>query len=96
MSGQACEQLTFSLEDFHASHFPWLESKKEKGTIVTSGRRCYELSESCARVALSVKTCLESSSLPPGRWQRIWSVQAITSSCLILRLRLSERGTDDQ
>ena len=96
MSGQDCEQLMFSLGDFPASPSPWLESKKEKGTIVTSGRRCSELSASCARVASSVRTYLESSRLPPGRWSRIWSVQAITSSCLILRLRLSERGTDDQ
>ena len=96
MSGQDCEQLTFSLGDSPASPSPWLESKREKGTIVTSGRRCFGLSENCARVALSVKTYLESSALPPGRWLRIWSVQAITSSCSILKLRLSERGTDDQ
>ena len=94
MSGQACEQLTFSLGDSTASPSPWLESKKVKGTIVTYGRRCSGLSESCARVALSVRMFLESSRLPPGRWSRIWSVLAITSSCLILRLRLSELGTD--
>ena len=96
MSGQACEQLTFSLGDFPASPSPWLESKKVKGTIVTYGRRCSGLSESCARVASSVRTYLESSALPPGRWLRIWSVQAITSSCLILKLRLSELGTGDR
>lgn len=96
MSGQAYEQLTLFPADSHASHSPWLESKREKGMIDTSGRRCSELSPSCARVALSVRTFLESSRLPPGRWSRIWSVLAITSSCLILRLRLSELGTDDQ
>lgn len=96
MSGQDCEQLTFSLGDSPASPSPWLESRRERGMIVTSGRRCCELSENCARVALSVKTYLESSALPPGRWSRIWSVQAITSSCLILKLRLSERGTGDR
>ena len=96
MSGQAYEQLTLFPADSHASPSPWLESKRAKGMIDTSGRRCSELSPSCARVALSVKTYLESSRLPPGRWQRIWSVLAITSSCLILRLRLSELGTDDQ
>ena len=96
MSGQDCEQLTFSLGDSPASPSPWLESRRERGMIVTAGRRCCELSENCARVALSVKTYLESSALPPGRWLGIWSVQAITSSCLILRLRLSELGTDDQ
>ena len=96
MSGQDCEQLTFSLGDSPASPSPWLESKRERGMIATSGRRCFGLSESCARVALSVRTFLESSRLPPGRWSRIWSVLAITSSCLILRLRLSERGTEDR
>ena len=96
MSGQACEQLTFSLGDSPASPSPWLESKRAKGMIDTSGRKCSELSASCARVALSVRTSLESSRLPPGRWSRIWSVQAITASCLILKLRLSELGTDDQ
>lgn len=96
MSGQAYEQLTLFPADSHASPFPWLESKRAKGMIDTSGRRCSELSPSCARVALSVRTYLESSRLPPGRWSRIWSVLAITSSCLILRLRLSELGTDDQ
>lgn len=96
MSGQAYEQLTLFPADSHASPSPWLESKRAKGMIDTSGRRCCELSPSCARVALSVRTFLESSRLPPGRWSRIWSVQAITSSCLILKLRLSELGTDDQ
>ena len=96
MSGQAYEQLSLFQADSHASPSPWLESKRAKGMIDTSGRRCSELSPSCARVALSVKTYLESSRLPPGRWSKIWSVLAITSSCLILKLRLSERGTDDQ
>lgn len=96
MSGQAYEQLTLFPADSHASPSPWLESKRAKGMIVTSGRRCCELSENCARVALSVKMYLESSALPPGRWSRIWSVLAITSSCLILRLRLSELGTEDR
>ena len=96
MSGQDYEQLTLFPADSPASPSPWLESKREKGTIVTSGRKCSELSPSCARAASSVRTFLESSALPPGRWSRIWSVQAITSSSLILRLRLSERGTGDQ
>ena len=96
MSGQDCEQLTLFPEDSPVSPSPWLESKRVNKMIVTSGRRCSELSPSCARAALSVRTYLESSRLPPGRWSRIWSVLAITSSSLILRLRLSERGTDDQ
>lgn len=96
MSEQDYEQLTLFPADSPASPSPWLESKRAKGMIDTSGRRCFELSPSCARVALSVRTFLESSRLPPGRWSRIWSVLAITSSCLILRLRLSELGTGDR
>ena len=96
MSAQDCEQLTLFPADSHASPSPWLESKRAKGMIDTSGRRCSELSESCARVALSVKMYLESSALPPGRWLRVWSVQAITSSCSILKLRLLELGTEDR
>ena len=59
MSGQAYEPLTLFPADSHASPSPWLESKRAKGMIDTSGRRCFELSESCARVALSVKTFLD-------------------------------------
>ena len=95
MSEQDCGQLTLYPVDSPASPFPWLESKKGKMMTVTSGLRCSGLSESCARVALSVRMYLELSRLPPGRWSRIWSAQAITSSCLILRLRLSGPGTGD-
>lgn len=95
MSGQDYEQLTLYPVDSPASPFPWLESKKVRKTIVTYGLRCCELSESCARVASSVKMYLESSRLPPGRWSRIWSKLGITSSCSILRLRLSGLGTEE-
>nr|DAU52883.1 MAG TPA: hypothetical protein [Caudoviricetes sp.] len=96
MSRQDYEQLMLFPADSPARPFPWLESKREKTMIVTSGRRCCELSTNCARAALSVRMYLESSRLPPGRWSRIWNVQAITSSCLILKLRLSELGTEDR
>ena len=95
MSEQDYEQLTLFPADSHVSHSVWLESKKAKGTTVTSGLRCSELSESCARIASSVRTYLESSRLPPGRWSRIWSALAITSSCSIMKLRLSELGTEE-
>lgn len=95
MSGQAYEQLTLFQGDSPVSHSVWLESKKAKGMTVTCGLKCSELSESCARIASSVRTYLESSSLPPGRWSRIWSAQAITLSCLILKLRLSALGTEE-
>lgn len=96
MSEQDYEQLTLFPADSPASRFPWQESKKEKGMIVTYGLRCSELSESCARIALSVRTFLESSGLPPGKWSRIWSRQGITSSCSVLKLRLSELGTGER
>ena len=96
MSEQDYEQLTLFPADSPASRFPWQESKKEKGMIVTYGLRCSELSESCARIALSVRTYLESSGLPPGEWSRIWSRQGITSSCSVLKLRLSELGTGER
>lgn len=96
MSGQAYEQLTLFPADSHANPFPWLESKKVKTTTVTSGLRCCGLSENCARIASSVRMYLESSRLPPGRWSRTWSVQAITSSCFIMKLRLSEHGTGER
>lgn len=95
MNGQDLEQLTLFQEDFPASHFPWLESKKAKGTTVTSGLKCTALSESLSRVSYSVRMYLESCALPPGMWSRIWSGGGITSSCLILKLRLSERRTED-
>lgn len=39
MSGQVYEQLTLFPADSHASHSPWLESKRAKGMIDTSGRK---------------------------------------------------------
>lgn len=96
MSEQDYEQLTLFPEGSPVSPSVWLESKKGKGTTVISGLRCSELSESCARIALSVKTYLESSRLPPGKWSRIWSAQAITSSCFIMKLRLSGHGTGER
>lgn len=95
MSERDYTQLTLFPEDSPVSHSVWLESKKVKGTIVTYGLKCSELSESCARIASSVRTFLESSRLPPGRWSRTWSTLAITSSCSIMKLRLSELGTDE-
>ena len=96
MSEQVNGQLTLYPVDSPANPFPWLESKRVKRTIVTCGRKCCGLSESCARAALSVRTYLESSRLPPGKWSRIWSAQAITSSCFIMKLRLSEHGTGER
>lgn len=97
MSGpEVCEQLTLYPEDSPASRFPWPESSVGRKTSGFCGLKCSALSESLGRIASSVRTYLESSRLPPGRWSRIWSVKAITSSCLILKLRVSELGTGGQ
>lgn len=90
------EQLTLYPEDSPASRFPWPESSAGRKTSGFCGLKCAALSGSLGRIASSVRMCLESSRLPPGRWSRIWSVQAITSSCCNLRLRLSELGTGGQ
>lgn len=91
MSEQGYEQLTFFQADSPASRFPWLESKRANQTSVTFGLKCSELSDPLRRISSSVRTYLESCELQPGRWSRIWSAKAMTSSCLILKLRLSER-----
>lgn len=97
MSGpEVCEQLTLYPEDSPASRFPWPESSVGRKTSGFCGLKCSALSGSLGRIASSVRTYMESSALPPGRWSRIWSVKAITSSCLILKLRLSELGTGGQ
>lgn len=96
MSKPDWEQLTLYPEDSPASRFPWPESSVGRKTSGFYGLKCSALSGSLGRIASSVRTYLESSALPPGRWSRIWSVKAITSSCLILKLRLSELGTGGQ
>lgn len=83
------------LEDSPVNLFPWLESKKEKKTTVTYGRKCSELSESLRRVGLSVRTYLESCELPLTTFAMTWSVRATTSGYLILKLRLSEHRTGE-
>ena len=96
MNEQDLEQLTLFQEDSPASLFPWLESKKVKGTTVISGLKCSELSENLARVGSSVRTYLESCVLPLPTLSRTWSVKAITSQCLILKLRLSALRTEGE
>lgn len=96
MSKPGWEQLTLYPEDSPASRFPWPESSAGRKTSGFYGLKCSALSGSLGRIASSVRTYLESSRLPPGRWSRIWSASAITSSCLILKLRLSALGTGGQ
>ena len=93
MNEPALKPLTLSPAASPASRFPWLESKRAKGMNVTSGLKCSGLSESLRRVGWSVRTFLESCALPLPTLSKVWSVKAITPSCLILKLRLSERRT---
>ena len=95
MSEQVCTQLTSYQEASPASRFPWPESKGAKKTTVTSGLKCSGLSESLRRVGWSVRTFLESCALPLPTLSKVWSVKAITPSCLLLKLRLSERRTGE-
>jgi hypothetical protein len=91
------QMLLFCLEaspvDGLANPFPWPESKKEKRTTDISGLKCSELSESYARLISSVRTYLESCTLPLTRFVRTWSVRATKSGYSIMKLRLSEQGT---
>ena len=95
MSEQVCAQSISSPADSPASRFPWLESKRGKKTTVTSGLKCSGLSESLCRVGWSVRMFLESCALPLPTLSKVWSVKAITPSCLLLKLRLSERRTGE-
>ena len=95
MHGPDVEQLTLFQEDSRANLFPWQETRKGKKTSVIYGLRCYELSENLRRVGSSVRMYLESCRLPLPTLSRTWSVSAITSRCLILKLRLSAQDTDE-
>lgn len=95
MPGPDVEQLTLFQEDSRANLFPWQETRKGNRTSVIYGLRCYELSENLRRVGSSVRTYLESCRLPLPTLLRTWSVSAITSRCLILKLRLSVQDTDE-
>lgn len=95
MSEPECTQLTSYQEASPASRFPWPERKGAKKTTVTSGLKCSGLSESLRRVGWSVRTFLESCALPLPTLSKVWSVKAITPSCLLLKLRLSERRTGE-
>ena len=93
MNGQDYEQLTLFPADFPASPSVWLESRRDGMMTATFGLKCSELSERLRRIGYSVRTYLESCELPRGTWSRVWSARAMTSRCLILKLRLSERRT---
>ena len=89
MKERVYEQLTLFPEASRASRSVWLESRKEKGTTVISGLRCDGLSPSLSHVGWWVKTYLESCELLLPTSSRIWKGWAFTSSCWILKQRVS-------
>lgn len=96
MSGQAYEQLTLFPADSPASPSPWLESRRAKGMIDTSGRRCSELSPSCARVALSVRTFLDLFELRLRESFPNCKASATKQGLTVLRLGMSEDCTRER
>ena len=73
----------------------WQETKKGKTIPVISGRNFRGWSESLDRVGLWVKTYLEYSVSRQTQFVPTWSVKATKSGYLIMKLRVSERNTDE-
>ena len=96
MSGQDYEQLTLFPADSPASPSPWLESKRAKGMIDTSGRRCSELSQSCARAALSVRTFLDLFELRLQEFFPNCKASATKQGLTVLRLMMSADCTRER
>jgi len=98
MKPQDCEPLTLSPGASRDCASPFLAQEKgtESWTTAICGPKCSGLSPNLRRVGLSLKMYLESCALPLPTLSRTWKVQAITPSCLCLKLRLSARRTAAQ
>ena len=95
MKPQDCKPLTLSpaASRKRASRLASVANGAESWTTAIYGPKCSGLSPNLRRVGLSLKTYLESCGLPLPTLSRTWKVQAITSSCLCMKLRLSARRT---
>ena len=95
MKPQDCERLTLFPGASRDCASPFLAQEKgaESWTTAICGPKCSGLSPNLRRVGLSLKTYLESCVLPLPTLSRTWKVQAITPSCLCMKLRLSARRT---
>lgn len=71
------------------------ENKMAKMTTDTSGRSFHGWSESSTHLGLLLRTSLASCELPLTTFVRTWSIRATKSGFTILKLRLSERRTDE-
>lgn len=98
MKPQDSEQLTLFPAASHnfASPSHALADSTESWTTAICGPKCSVLSPNLRRVGLSLKMYLESCELPLPTLSRTWKVQAITLSCLCMKLRLSARSTAAQ
>lgn len=79
-SGQDCRPLTLSAGDSHASRLVQLEKDKERKMIVTSGRKCLELSTNFAPLG-----CLERMLLVLYPWDS-------TRRCLTWKAKDTKQG----
>lgn len=95
MKPQDCERLTLFPGASRDCASPFLAQEKgaESWTTAICSPKCSGLSPNLRRVGLSLKTYLESCVLPLPTLSRTWKVQAITPSCLCMKLRLSARRT---
>lgn len=98
MKPQDGEQLTLFPAAFRrrANRSHALEGSSESWTTAICGPKCSALSPNLRRVGLSLKMYLEFCELPLPTLSRTWKVQAITPSCLCMKLRLSARSTAAQ
>ena len=91
-------QLMLSMEVFPADVSPsaWQETKKGRTTADIYGRSFCGWSQSLNRVGLSVKTYLAFCVSRQTQFVPTWSVKVTTLGFGILKLRLSERNTEEK
>ena len=93
MKERGCKPLTSSPAASRASRSQPQASDWDGAILGISGPKCSALSPNLRRVGSSLKTYLESCALPLPTLSRTWKVQAITPSCLCMKLRLSAHRT---
>lgn len=77
------------------NHSVWLVGKQGKATPVTSGQNFRGWSKILDQIGSWLRMYMESSKLPGTQYARNWSTKATASGFGIMKLRLSERSTDE-
>lgn len=95
MREQEDTQSTFCPADSLANLSAWQEGREGKKITAISGRKCFGLSRNLVRLGSLVRTYLGSLRLRENKFVRTWSVRDTLSPFLIMKLRLSERRTDE-